>query len=164
MAFVTLGTVAPGDVLRANSGTAAYNNVIGNLAEFSPQFTAWTSWTPTVSQAGARTITNQQSRFLQVGKLVNLYAGVTITNAGTAGQAIVINLPVAPALAGNGLLGSFWYVRTTGIRYVGSAFWSSGLQLAFLQSEATGGTLGAAPSFATANGDLLSVQFTYEAA
>jgi hypothetical protein len=31
MAWTTLGTVAPGDVLRANSGTAAYNNVIGNL-------------------------------------------------------------------------------------------------------------------------------------
>ena len=31
MAFTTLGTVAPGDVLRANSGTAAYNNVIGNV-------------------------------------------------------------------------------------------------------------------------------------
>ena len=33
MAWTTLGTVAPGDVLRANSGTAAYNNVIGNLNE-----------------------------------------------------------------------------------------------------------------------------------
>jgi hypothetical protein len=33
MAWTTLGTVAPGDVLRANSGTAAYNNVIGNLGE-----------------------------------------------------------------------------------------------------------------------------------
>jgi len=31
MAWTNLGTVAPGDVLRANSGTAAYNNVIGNL-------------------------------------------------------------------------------------------------------------------------------------
>jgi hypothetical protein len=29
--YTTLGTVAPGDVLRANSGTAAYNNVIGNI-------------------------------------------------------------------------------------------------------------------------------------
>jgi len=33
MAFITLGTVAPGDVLRANSGTAAYNNVIGNVQD-----------------------------------------------------------------------------------------------------------------------------------
>jgi hypothetical protein len=33
MAFITLGTVAPGDVLRANSGTAAYNSVIGNVAD-----------------------------------------------------------------------------------------------------------------------------------
>lgn len=31
MAWTTLGTVAPGDVLRANSGTAAYNSVVGNL-------------------------------------------------------------------------------------------------------------------------------------
>jgi len=33
MAFITLGTVAPGDVLRANSGTAAYNSVIGNVKD-----------------------------------------------------------------------------------------------------------------------------------
>ena len=36
MAWTTLGTVAPGDVLRANSGTAAYNNVIGNLVAGHP--------------------------------------------------------------------------------------------------------------------------------
>jgi hypothetical protein len=33
MAWTNLGTVAPGDVLRANSGTAAYNSIIGNLNE-----------------------------------------------------------------------------------------------------------------------------------
>ena len=33
MAWTTLGTVAPGDVLRANSGTAAYNNIIGNVTD-----------------------------------------------------------------------------------------------------------------------------------
>ena len=33
MAWTNLGTVAPGDVLRANSGTAAYNNVIGNVKD-----------------------------------------------------------------------------------------------------------------------------------
>jgi hypothetical protein len=161
MAFDNLTDVTVGSVLTASR----YNeDVVDNMTELAPFFGAWTSWTPTVSQTGARTITNQQSRFLQVGKLVNLYAGVTITNAGSAGDTIVISLPVAPALPNNGLLGSFWYVRTTGIRYVGSAIWSSVLQLAFLQSEATAGALGGAPSFATANGDLLSVQFTYEAA
>ncbi len=39
MAWTTLGTVAPGNVLRANSGTAAYNNVIGNLYMGQPTFT-----------------------------------------------------------------------------------------------------------------------------
>jgi len=32
--YNTLGTVAPGDVLRANSGTAAYNGVITNVNNF----------------------------------------------------------------------------------------------------------------------------------
>jgi hypothetical protein len=36
MAWTNLGTVAPGDVLRANSGTAAYNNIIGNLNYLKP--------------------------------------------------------------------------------------------------------------------------------
>jgi hypothetical protein len=39
MAWTNLGTVAPGDVLRASSGTAAYNNVIGNLYMGQPTFT-----------------------------------------------------------------------------------------------------------------------------
>jgi hypothetical protein len=165
MAFVTLGTVAPGDVLRANSGTAAYNNVIGNLAEFSPQFTAWTSWTPAVAQAGARTSTNTQSRYLKVGKLVNAYCAVTITQTGSAGNVIVCSLPVSPAFTASVLVGHFWYVRTTGIRYVGGAFWDNGSQSAFLQTnDVNSAVLGTGPNFATANGDLLRIQFTYEAA
>ena len=152
---------APGDILNA-----AEMNAIGeNLDEFSPQFTAWTSWTPTVSQAGARTITNTQSRYLKVGEMVNAYATVTITNAGTAGQVIVCSLPESPAFTATVLVGHFWYVRTTGIRYVGGAFWDNTSQAAFLQSNGVNSAvLGTDPNFATANGDLLRIQFTYEAA
>lgn len=39
MPWINLGTVAPGDVLRANSGTAAYNSIIGNIRMGEPVFT-----------------------------------------------------------------------------------------------------------------------------
>ncbi len=57
MAFTTLGTVAPGDVLRANSGTAAYNNVIGNVkdiraAQINVQQTFVTAATATTTSSG----------------------------------------------------------------------------------------------------------------
>jgi len=55
MAWTNLGTVAPGDVLRANSGTAAYNNVIGNLANLRGDFASFRRTAGNVTLTGTST-------------------------------------------------------------------------------------------------------------
>jgi len=76
MAFTTLGTVAPGDVLRANSGTAAYNNVIGNIGTLYE----------TVRRIGLTTRTSDYSTSATtVGAATNIFsAGITFTADGTS--------------------------------------------------------------------------------
>ena len=163
MAWTTLGTVAPGDVLRANSGTAAYNNVIGNLNEFT---LAWTSWTPAVFQNGARTSTNTQSRYLKIGRLVHAYAIVTITQAGSGGNIISCTLPFAAAFTNDAAMGSFIYFQTSGSRHVGSALANNsfGASPGVIFHTNVNNALGINPNIATANGDTFRFTVTYEAA
>jgi hypothetical protein len=87
MAWTTLGTVAPGDVLRANSGTAAYNNVIENLNVIGG---AWTSFTPswtnlTVGTGGSASNTGH---YMNAGKL---YIVRTRTVLGSSGFSVGTN-------------------------------------------------------------------------
>ena len=120
---------------------------------------AWTSWTPTFYQNGARTITNTYSRYVQRGKTIHATANFTVTNAGTAGQAIAISAPVSPA-TNTGVVGGWQYSRAATFEYVGNTVWNG--STFYLSRD--GGVLGATPSIATANGDVVKVSFTYEAA
>ena len=142
--------------------TAAMFN--SNLRDFGRAFSdAWTSWTPTISQNGARTITNSSSTYMQAGKLVIARARVVITQAGTTNNVISSSLPVTPLYDGDTSIGSFTYQTTGGTRYAGSVIiWTSSLLL----FQVTGQTnvLGIAPNFATANGDIFTLTMTYEAA
>ena len=58
---------------------------------------AWTTWTPTVTQSGAVTVTNTRSRFARYGRTIHFSCDLTVTGSGTAGNAILISLPVTAA-------------------------------------------------------------------
>jgi hypothetical protein len=94
MAFVTLGTVAPGDVLRANSGTAAYNNVIGNVNEAPRGVLARA--TRTTNQTGITTVTDITSMTVtftaQTSRLycVTFYCAQVAQAAATGFPAVLI--------------------------------------------------------------------------
>ena len=163
MAWTTLGTVAPGDVLRANSGTAAYNNVIGNLDEFSNLFAAGTSWTPAIAQNGARTSTNTQSRYFKIGRLVHAYAIVTITQAGSGGNVIACSLPFAAAFTSDAAIGTFIYFQTSGTRHQGAVLSNTSFGGSAIFHTNANNALGNTPNIATANGDTLRFTVTYEA-
>lgn len=83
--WITLGTVAPGDVLRANSGTAAYNSVVGNI-NVAPRgiladsgtltSTFGTSATHTVAQTitgMSLSVTYGANRWIAINALLNIY-------------------------------------------------------------------------------------------
>lgn len=164
MPWTTPVTVNTGQTISA----ALWNEQIrDNMNEIAPFFGAWTTWTPKVYQNGERTITNTQSRYLKVGRLVHVYSAITITNTGLAGQRISITLPFAAAREGDLPVGTFFFMRASnGARYLGFALVNStfGASPGIIFHVAGDiDVLGADPSFAVANGDTMRFSLTYEA-
>jgi hypothetical protein len=159
MAWTTLGTVAPGDVLRANSGTAAYNNVIGNLNVFA---SAWTSWTPVVTQGVNPTFTNTRSRYIKVGRLVIATFAVAITSSGTSNTAMALNFGgIATASTADSAYGAFRIFDTGITNYAGTLVAASSTVMNLYQ-DGNGNPLGFGQQFTS--GDLFSGFFVFEAA
>jgi hypothetical protein len=128
---------------------------------------AWrTTWTPAITQSGARTSTPNWARYQIVGRLVTVTARIAITQAGVAGNAIVCDLPQTPALtSGNGtVIGSFNYLPAAGNNYAGVVVYVPTVGCTFMINQAGAGSagLGHLPSLATANGDVLMFTVSYE--
>ena len=166
MPWTTPGTATAGEVL-----TAAFWNtqVRDNMVELAPFFATWTSYSPTVEQVSTRTSTIQNARYVTVGKRIRVNASMTVTQAGTAGQHIAVTLPtalVSRITAADHAVGSFFYQRAAGTRYAGTAIIAVGYtgssKVVFISGSAGTSLLGIDPSFATANGDILSFTVEYE--
>lgn len=73
-----------------------YQAVVANIAAIAAINAAWTAWTPTIT-ASTGTITTKSAvaRFKQIGKTVFFSADITITNAGSGTDFLVITVPVA---------------------------------------------------------------------
>jgi hypothetical protein len=123
----------------------------------------WTSYTPTVAQNGARTITVNYAKYLQIGKMLTVQVECTITNTGTSGNVVSCTLPIAAVSAsGNRSYGSFIFLDAGNVFYAGSVV-IQGANAQFLVDN-YGNYLGALPTFAVANNDVLSFTMTYEVA
>jgi hypothetical protein len=164
MAWTNLGTVAPGDVLRANSGTAAYNGVIGNFGELAPFFSAWTSWTPTLTQPGAITKTVSGAHYVQIGKLVVANFYLTVTGTGTGTNAVTVGLPVACArtalIIGSGTI----FDANVTTSYSGQWFNTATTSCIFVGDWSGQNAWGVTPNLALAANDLIRGTVIYEAA
>jgi hypothetical protein len=105
MAWTTLGTVAPGDVLRANSGTAAYNSVIGNLNEFTVAYTSFTPTFANLTQGNGTLVARQR----KIGRVVFFYVGFTFGSTSSMGGALLsLTLPYAAANIQSGVFTGFF--------------------------------------------------------
>jgi hypothetical protein len=106
--YTTLGTVAPGDVLRANSGTAAYNSVIGNVDALR------------VPPMAVATLTSPQSVPSQATPVVANISAATIDTDGmiTTGASGLITIKTAGVYR-VGFTVPIAGVNTTGVRYAG---------------------------------------------
>jgi hypothetical protein len=163
--------LAAGDVATA----AAWNVVVGDIVDHEiyvagirTNFAGYTTYTPTFTQLGAVPKTTL-AYYLQIGKFVHGYFQLTVTGAGgTAGNAIIIGLPVAIRSGFNAFTpigSSTVYDASSGVVYPG-LFNMSGY-LPVTQTANTNGTqylginnFGAA----LATGDIVGASFTYEAA
>ena len=129
------------------------------------QVGAWTSFTPSLTQNGAKSTSTNSFAYTRVGgKCVEFSGAITITQAGTAGNKITIGLPVTAAAR---------YVNGTPIGtgiYNDGSVWRAGLLVidtsttAAIQLDNLGNVYGIAPSIATANGHKFQAAARYEIA
>jgi hypothetical protein len=166
MAFVTPTNVAPGNVLTASR----YNqDVVENMDQLAPFFSAWSSWTPVLKQ-GTTTFgfTNTRSRYLSIGKMVMATTDLTVTSGtgqvnqrvslefGTGGTA----LPTAASSAGIG--GSFMVFDAGNTIFAGYAR-GNGTAAVQFNRDGNGNDFGIGDIQMTTN-DTLRAMFIYEAA
>ena len=129
---------------------------------------AWTSWTPTVTQSGAVTVTNTRSRYARYGRTIHFSLELTVTGTGTGSNAIIVSLPVTAADS-SGASGITGHIRddSSGINYAFIGYGTSTTTFR-LKSTSTDGALGLLGSTtftaALASGDLIFASGTYEAA
>lgn len=125
----------------------------------------WTDWTPTVTQSGSVTVTVSYARYFTDGKKVDLIASLAVTGTGTIANPVVIGgLPAALSPASGVVVVGIIRIFDTGTAfYVGAmeVFTATSFKgFAHLETDA----IGIDPSFALANGDLITFQATYERA
>ena len=145
------GTWSAGDIL-----TAADLNAIG----------AWTSYTPVVTQNGARTVTVNYAEYSQINKLCFVNLDLSLTNAGTTDNLVTVSLPVnfssstGQRTSGSGLL---YDLSATDVILL-TAVYNSASTVRFITETTTDPVsgLGVNPAFALASGDVISLSLVYE--
>jgi hypothetical protein len=123
----------------------------------------WQTFTPDLTQGVAVSFTGT-CRYVMVGDLVTASVEMNITGAGTAGQDILVTLPVlgASGMVGGVGGGSFLFRKGAAATVVGMVHLGPS-EMVFRISDAAGsGSLGA--SRTCANGDRLVACITYQAA
>lgn len=142
-------------------GSVAYRALVAaDLPLYSPF-----NITSITQGASTPTFTTQCARYVQYGKTAIVHVAVTLTAAGSAGNAITMTLPAAltMAISGQSTIGSFSYNDTSVTIYTGTVQLSSATTLTFIVSG-NANFLGALPNFATANTDTLSFTMQVELA
>lgn len=125
---------------------------------------AWTTWTPTVTQSNTPAQSTTDCRYMRLGRLVVATGQISFTGAGTGSNAIVCTLPVtARTASGVPALGTFQYFDSGTTQRQGSAMYASTTTVNF-SYDGYGNVMGNGDGLTIANGDILRVLFTYEAA
>lgn len=124
----------------------------------------WTSYTPTLTQSATLTKTINYAKYQRVGRLIFMTVNLAITSAGTAGNAILVGLPVTAA-SSSGIIGSFRYFDSGSAIYVGTASADGGsTSVTRLFAPSSSAAFGINPAVTAASGDTVEVSITYEAA
>jgi hypothetical protein len=124
---------------------------------------AWVDYTPTLSQGATVSKTIVVARYCQIQKLVMVSLAMNPTSAGTAGNALVVGLPIAARAATAQIVGhGFIYDNSPQFTYNISAYLASTTTVASLYQG--GSPWGNSPALTIANGDQVQMNFMYEVA
>jgi len=140
-------------------------HVRDQLLELNSTASAWTTYAPTLTQSATVTHTATVARYKQIGKTVHVSLYLAITGAGTAGNAVVVSLPVT-AQQGAVLLavGHGTFFDAAPATYVVTAKTASTTTVQLFHDTSGNSAFGIAPAVTCASGDVLSLDLTYEAA
>lgn len=139
---------------------AIYDDVLAKL-------TTWTSYTPSLVQAGSVSKTVTYARYFKLGRLVVGQVLLAVTGSGSSATTITVSLPVTAAQAGNISAGVGSVYDATGpTTYPGRVLLNTTGTMALSGSDVTsGGYLGSTGfTAALASGDSVDMIFAYEAA
>jgi hypothetical protein len=127
------------------------------------------TWTPTVTQGVAVTVTVNEATYRRTGRWIEATAVLTASSAGTASSPIVISLPVA-AKSAYGIysqLGTGAVEFGGGTQPYGAAYWASTTTFKLGGVTYAGSIttyIGTGGSNTIANGNVITVALRYEAA
>jgi hypothetical protein len=143
--------------VQGQKNTAAIMNQIG---------AAWETWTPTLTQSATVTFTNTSSRYMRIQKLVIAQTYLTVSGAGTAGQNVLVGLPVTAQNASGQIAGYGWlYDASTTTVYNVIAYMTATTSVSLMYTpNATGGAFGSNPAVTLGASDQVRLSFVYEAA
>lgn len=148
----------------ADALTLAQSQVTGLVAALAA-IGAMASWSPTLTQGSAVSRTVQYGQYAVVGGLVVCMAQLLVSGSGTAGQGILLPMPVAPTSAISGMevaLGVGTHSSST--FRLGLTAVSVGSSIGFTSVNAATGHHGAVDGFTLASGDVLTVMAAYQRA
>lgn len=125
----------------------------------------WLDWIPALTQGVAVTKTVARARYTRIGRTVIAQFSLAATSAGTAGQNVIVGLPVAAAVGSGVMLGAaHFYDASAATRYVIVADLASSTTVWFVHDTGGGNVFGVTPGVTLASGDEIRGTFTYEAA
>jgi hypothetical protein len=128
--------------------------------------TIWTAFTPTLTQSATVTKTVTYARYTRIGRMITVEVVLAVTGSGTAGNAVVIGLPVTAATASTLPVGAGYIFDTSATDTIaGAAYLATTTTIQLLSARATGQALGVGSGFAAAlaSGDVVAFSVTYEA-
>lgn len=126
---------------------------------------AWTSYTPTLTQSGAVTKTVTYAKYQRTGRMISVNVMLAVTGTGSAGDQVIVGLPVTAALSSSlAPIGTFIVADSSAVlNYVAGCSQASTTTVYGLVNAAAN-TLGVSGfTAALASGDTVGFCATYEA-
>lgn len=147
----------------------ALNNPLRPNNQILPARGQWLAWTPTITQLGVVTFTNNYSRYNRVGRRIECSFSLTVTGAGTGANNVIIGGLPATAASSGVLCGTGEIADISAPQAFPSAVILASTTTAAFRAIAaialTNPLLGTSNfTAALAAGDLLNGTFVYEAA
>ena len=155
--------LVPGQITAGLTAEVVYDGTQFQL--INPMGT-WATFSPTWSQSGTISYTNNYSKYVQIGKTVHFRCSLLATSAGGGSTQISISLPVTASNASlfGAMGGANYYDVSPFTTYVLSPYFNSTSAVSFVSDTSAGNNFGAAPAVTVGIGDYISLAVTYEAA